>query len=197
MPNWCTTDYTLIGEKESVIKLFNDLKQVVDVDRTKESKPFTFLGNSYWLGYIQKSLLPDVKEELPARGELSYIDEDIHYYDSDMAAIKLSTETAWCACSELMDKIAEKYDLQLFYYSEESGCGIFETNDVEGHFFPSRFMVDSEQEGIEYYETFDQVADAIEKLTGIRLNDISEAEEKLDSFNTDNTYLIINEITVV
>lgn len=47
MPNWCTTDYTLIGEKESVIKLFNDLKQVVDVDRTKESKPFTFLGNSY------------------------------------------------------------------------------------------------------------------------------------------------------
>lgn len=197
MPNWCTTDYALVGKKESVLKLFNDLKQVVEVVRTKESKPFTFLGNSYWLGYIQENLLPEVKEKLPARGELSFIDEDIHSYDSDMASIKLTTETAWSACSELMDKIAEKYDLQLFYYSEESGCGIFETNDAEGQFFPSRFMVDSGQEGIEYYETFEQVADAIEKLTGIRLTDISEAEEMLDSFNTDNTYLIINEITVV
>ena len=197
MPNWSTTDYALVGKKESVLKLFNDLKQVVEVVRTKESKPFTFLGNSYWLGYIQENLLPEVKEKLPARGELSFIDEDIHSYDSDMASIKLTTETAWSACSELMDKIAEKYDLQLFYYSEESGCGIFETNDVEGQFFPSRYMVDSEQEGIEYYETLEQVADAIEKLTGIRLTDISEAEEMLDSFNTDNTYLIINEITVV
>ena len=197
MPNWNTTDYTLYGNKENIKRLYTDLKKTVDIDRTKESKPFTFLGNSYWLGYIKKSLLPDVEEELPARGEISYIEEDIEDHDNDMASLKLTTETAWVACSELMDKIAEKYDLQLFYYSEESGCGIFETNDVEGHFFPSRFMVDSEQEGIEYYETFDQVADAIEKLTGIRLNDISEAEEKLDSFNTDNTYLIINEITVV
>lgn len=114
-----------------------------------------------------------------------------------MASLKLTTETAWVACSELMDKIAEKYDLQLFYYSEEPGCGIFETNDVEGQFYSFRYMVDSEKEGIEYYDTFEQVAEAIADMTGIRLNNISEADDKLSAFNNDDTFLIINEISVV
>ncbi len=197
MPNWNTTDYTLYGNKENIKRLYTDLKKTVDIDRTKESKPFTFLGNSYWLGYIKKSLLPDVEEELPARGEISYIEEEIEDHDNDMASLKLTTETAWVACSELMDKIAEKYDLQLFYYSDEPGCGIFETNDVEGQFYSFRYMVDSEKEGIEYYNTFEQVAEAIADMTGIRLNNISEADDKLSAFNNDDTFLIINEISVV
>lgn len=196
MPNWCNTDYTLFGYKDDVNRLYQDLKNTVDIDRTQESKPFTFSGNSYWLGYIKKSLLPDIQEELPARGEITYIDEDIDDYDNNMASIKLSTETAWVACSELMDKLADKYDLQLFYYSEEPGCGIFETNDTEGQFYSFRYMIDSEKDGIEYYESFEQVADVIENMTGIRLNDISEAEDKLSAFNDDNTFLIINEISV-
>lgn len=197
MPNWNTTDYTLFGYKENIKRLYTDLKKTVDIDRTKESKPFTFLGNSYWLGYIKKSLLPEVEEELPARGEISYIEEEIEDHDNDMASLKLTTETAWVACSELMDKIAEKYNLQLFYYSEEPGCGIFETNDTEGQFYSFRYMVDSEKEGIEYYDTFDQVAESIADMTGIWLNNISEADDKLSAFNNDDTFLIINEISVV
>lgn len=196
MPNWCNTDYTLFGYKDDVNRLYQDLKNTVDIDRTKESKPFTFLGNSYWLGYIKKSLLPYVQEELPARGEITWMEEYIDYHDNNMASFKLTTETAWVACSELMDKIAEKYDLQLFYYSEEPGCGIFETNDMEGQFYSFRYMVDSEKDGIVYYESFEQVADAIENMTGIRLNDISEAEDKLSAFNDDDTFLLINEISV-
>lgn len=107
--------------------------------------------------------MPEVEEELPVRGEISYIEEDIEDHDNDMASLKLTTETAWVACSELMDKIAGKYDLQLFYYSEEPGCEIFETNDLEGQFYSFRYMVDSEKEGIEYYDTFEQVAEAIAK----------------------------------
>ena len=57
MPNWNTTDYTLYGNKDNIKRLYTDLKNTVDIDRTKESKPFTFLGNSYWLGYIKKQLL--------------------------------------------------------------------------------------------------------------------------------------------
>lgn len=197
MPNWNTTDYTLYGNKDNIKRLYTDLKNTVDIDRTKESKPFTFLGNSYWLGYIKKQLLPEVEEELPARGEISYIEEDIKDYGNDMASLKLITETAWVACSELMDKIAEKYDLQLFYYSEEPGCGIFETNDTEGLFYSFRYMVDSEKEGIEYYDSWDEVVSVIKSITGITLDNISEAEDKLSAFNDDDTFLIINEISVV
>ena len=196
MPNWNTTDYTLYGNKDNIKRLYTDLKNTVDIDRTKESKPFTFLGNSYWLGYIKKQLLPEVEEELPARGEISYIEEDIKDYGNDMASLKLTTETAWVACSELMDKIAEKYDLQLFYYSEEPGCGIFETNDTEGLFYSFRYMVDSEKEGIEYYDSRDEVVSVIKSITGITLDNISEAEDKLSAFNDDDTFLIINEISV-
>lgn len=197
MSNLNTTDYTLYGNKENVTRLYNDLKNTVDIDRSKESKPFTFLGNSYWLGYIKKTLLPDVQEDLPARGEITWMEEYIDYHDNNMASFKLTTETAWVACSELMDKIAEKYDLQLFYYSEEPGCGIFETNDTEGLFYSFRYMVDSEEDGIEYYESFEQVADVIENKTGIRLNDISEAYERLSAFNNDESFIIINEVSVV
>lgn len=197
MSNLNTTDYTLYGNKENVTRLYNDLKNTVDIDRSKESKPFTFLGNSYWLGYIKKTLLPDVQEDLPARGEITWMEEYIDYHDNNMASFKLTTETAWVACSELMDKIAEKYDLQLFYYSEEPGCGIFETNDTEGLFYSFRYMVDSEEDGIEYYESFEQVADVIENKTGIRLNDISEADERLSAFNNDESFIIINEVSVV
>ena len=196
MPNWNTTDYTLYGNKDNIKRLYTDLKNTVDIDRTKESKPFTFLGNSYWLGYIKKQLLPEVEEELPARGEISYIEEDIKDYVKDKSTLNFITETAWVACSELMDKIAEKYDLQLFYYSEEPGCGIFETNDTEGLFYSFRYMVDSEKEGIEYYDSWDEVVSVIKSITGITLDNISEAEDKLSAFNDDDTFLIINEISV-
>jgi len=95
-----------------------------------------------------------------------------------------------------MDKIAEKYCLQLFYYSEEPGCGIFETNDTEGLFYSFRYMVDSEKEGIEYYDSWDEVVSVIKSITGITLDNISEAEDKLSAFNDDDTFLIINEISV-
>lgn len=197
MANICTTEYALFGEKEKVVKLFNDLKEVLDTNETEQGNPFTFLGSSYRLSNIRKSLLSEVKEELPVNGEISSIEEDINLYNNTMKAIRLSTETAWCACSELMDKIAEKYDLQLFYYSEEPGFGIFETNDVDGHFFPYRYMINCDKDGSEYYESFDQVADAIENMTGVRLDNISEANDKLSTFNNDDSFLIINEISVV
>lgn len=196
MANLCITEYVFCGEKNNLHRFFNDLKKILDVDKTKTEKPFTFIGSSYILNNIQKCLLPELKEKLPVRGEISYIEEGIEYFNDNMASIKMETETAWCACSELMDKLSEKYNLQFFYYSEEPGFKIFETNDIDGLYFPYRYVVDSNN-GIEYYDSFNQIADAIEQKTGIRLNDISEAEEKLSNFNNDESYLTVNEIAVV
>lgn len=71
MPNWNTTDYTLYGNKENIKRLYTDLKKTVDIDRTKESKPFTFLGNSYWLGYIKKAFCQMLKKN--CQPEVKYL----------------------------------------------------------------------------------------------------------------------------
>lgn len=71
MPNWNTTDYTLYGNKENIKRLYTDLKKTVDIDRTKESKPFTFLGNSYWLGYIKKAFCQRLKKN--CQSEVKYL----------------------------------------------------------------------------------------------------------------------------
>ena len=60
MPNWNTTDYTLYGNKDNIKRLYTDLKNTVDIDRTKENKPFTFLGNSYWLVTTQLFLIDTI-----------------------------------------------------------------------------------------------------------------------------------------
>ena len=51
--------------------------------------------------------------------------------------------------------------------------------------------------GVGYYDSFHEAVDVIEDMTGIRLDNISEAKEKLSEFNKENTFLLINEITVV
>lgn len=191
MANSCFTEYVFFGTKENTQRLLDDIRNVVSIDRSKENIPCT------WLGYIKANLLPEVKEELSSRGNLSNIEENITETGNGMAEVRLSTETAWCPCAELMDKVAEKYDLQVYYYAEEPGVGIFETNDSDGLFFPFRYVVDSMEAGVGYYDSFQEAVDVIEDMTGIRLDNISEAKEKLSEFNKENTFLLINEITVV
>lgn len=183
MANCCDTEYTFLGEKENIISLWTDIKNA-------------FASNDR-LHHIKETLLPDVKEDFPSRGEIMYVDDEIFVHDDGKADFSLATDTAWTACNELMRAITKKYSVEMFYYSEEPGFEIFETNDKDGRYFSYRYVVDSSVDGIEFYETFDEVADVIEDLTGVKLKDISEAEEKLAPYNGLDTFLLIHEIEVV
>ena len=197
MPNWCITEYAFYGEEKNALRLLDDIKSLPTRIKDTNNDVFSYIGNPYWLGYIRSELLSEVNENIYMRGEISYIDDCLCLLENGMAAVKFSTETAWCACTELMYFLANKYSLQVYYYSEEPGMGIVETNDENCMFFAFRYMIDSDSEGIEYYNDFDEVADTIEEITGIRISDMSEIKEKLSSFNNEEKFLFVNQISVV
>lgn len=183
MANRCSTDYMFVGATENARRLLADLEQAVCADS--------------WLAYVRKALLPEsCGMDIPCRGEVSYLDDELHECSDGLAGVRLSTETAWCACEELMQRIADKYALHPYYYTEEPGMGIFQTNDAEGVYFSARYMVDSESKGCEYFDDFEEVASVIREMTGIEVRQFEDVEPMLAEWNT-HSFLLVHEIEIV
>ena len=183
MANWCSTEYLFVGATGNARRLLADLKQVTSVD--------------CWLVYVRENLLPEsCGTDIPCRGEVSYLDDELHDTGNGNVGVRFSTETAWCACEELMQKIADKYGLHSYYYTEEPGMEIFQTNDAEGVFFPARYMVDSESKGCEYFDDFEEVASAIKEMTGIEVSQFEDVESMLAEWN-EHSFLQVHEIEIV
>lgn len=183
MANWCSTDYMFVGATENARRLLADLEQAVCADS--------------WLADVRKALLPEsCGMDIPCRGEVSYLDDELHEYSDGLAGVRFSTETAWCACEELMQRIADKYALHPYYYTEEPGMGIFQTNDAEGVYFSARYMVDSESKGCEYFDDFEEVASVIREMTGIEVRQFEDVEPMLTEWNG-HSFLLVHEIEIV
>ena len=177
MPNWCSTDYQIVGKRTEVQNLYNKFKKVIATDRSYEKDGTTFLPNSSWLGYVVKDIL-DIDEA------------------NDTASFQLMTETAWSDCRKLFFTLMDKFDVQIFFIAEELGCGIFQGNDEDGRYLTSRYIVDDFDEGMEYYSTFDEVAEILEKLTGKIVYDFKQAEKLIEDCELDEK-IAIHEIEYV
>ena len=73
--------------------------------------------------------------------------------------------------------------IKLLYVSEEPGMGIYQTNDLEGVFFKSKYVLDY-GEDVEYFETIDQAVEFIENLIGVKIEDntVNGIQGKLDDY---------------
>jgi hypothetical protein len=197
MPNWCSTDYQIVGNKNEVENLYNKFKQVVATDRSYEKDGTTFLPNSSWLGYVVKDILginPEL-EIIPCRGTIEWLEEDLTINNYGTASFQLTTETAWSDCRKLFYTLMEKFDIEVFFITEELGCGIFETNDESGRYFTCQYIYDDFDEGMEYY-TFDNMAEEIQKRTGKLPVDYKDAEKIIEEFELDEQ-ISIHEVSYV
>ena len=192
MPNWCSTDYQIVGNRTEVQNLYNKFKQVVTTDRSYEKDSTTFLPNSSWLGYVVKDILEiDPKtESIPCRGHIVWLEEELTINDDDTATFQLQTETAWSDCRKLFFTLMEKFDIEVFFMTEELGCGIFETNDKDSRYFTSQYIFDDFEEGMEYYSSFDEVADELKKHTGKLPSDFKDAEKMIEDYELDEQVFI-------
>ena len=121
MPNWCSTDYQIVGIRTEVQNLYNKFKKVIATDRSYEKDGTTFLPNSSWLGYVVKDILeidPET-EVIPCRGTIEWLQEELDIDEAnDTASFQLMTETAWSDCRKLFFTLMEKYDVQIFFIAE-------------------------------------------------------------------------------
>ena len=68
--------------------------------------------------------------------------------------------------------------LEIFYYEEEPGWGIYRTNDKDGRFFSFRHILDNlDGEGPEYYNDVASLLEAASEVFGKELKTMEELEE--------------------
>ena len=82
---------------------------------------------------------------------------------------------------------------------EESGCGVFYTNDSSGDYFPERYFLDS-YEDCEYFETIEEAAKYVSEIVDQSVNAVSQAlDDYIEEHEEDNPDLFysFHEFTVL
>ena len=197
MSDWCTTDYVLQGPVEKIEKFNNDLTQLWNKAQQQESEEAPSHTHALPLEAIQRGLLSHLYDSSATiRGTLTDYNGNIQATTAQNAFIRLTTETLWCPCYELMLQLALTYHLQLYYYAEEPNSSLYETNDSEGTFFPIRYKLSSEERN-DYFVTFEELAQAVEQVTGTYTEQEDELIDAVDEYNANTGYLSVNAIQVV
>jgi hypothetical protein len=191
MPNWCSTNYHINGDKEEIKELSKILQ---DVEDGKFKGSVDNVGFDAWLGYVVEQLGKSW-HDVSCRGEFNSLN-----YEDDW--IEFSTETAWCPCDEVLSLMKEKFpSIDIYYMAEEGGCGLYETNDADGEFFPERYKVeayDGSQFDDDYFEDMTDVYTFLSNFFDKDIQSEDDLEElKKEIAKDDNSYFYINKFEVV
>ena len=174
MPNWCSTEYYVVGSKKELSDLNKKMERL---ENRKKSLVKNSFGNT-WLGNLVESLGGDW-EKVYCRGQWM-----CRVYNKENNTLTFTTETAWKEMDEWREFIESCYKtIKMLYVTEEPGCGIYQTNDLEGVFFKDKYVLDY-TENVEYFETIDQAVEFIEELIGLKIEDktVNGIQEKLDEY---------------
>ena len=176
MANWAYTSYRIVGKKEEVTDLYNKIQQLQNMNEPLEPNSW----GSLWLGCLV-TILGGNWNEIYCRGHI--ID-----FSLEEGILSIETETAWGEMDEVRHFIEKVYPaFKIYYYEEECGCEIYQTNDRHGHFFPERFILDDfEGDGPEYYNDTDSLLKAASEIFGKKLKtmaDLNEIVENSDSYS--------------
>lgn len=178
MPNWCSTDYYVLGSRKEIMDLS---KRMERLENRKKSLINNGFGNT-WLGNLVNNLGGDW-ENVYCRGE--WMGRE---WNKEKNTLTFTTETAWQEMKEWRRFIESCYKtIKILYVTEEPGMGIYKTNDLNEIFFKAKFVLDY-GEDVEYFETLDQAIVFIEELTGITIEEktVNGIQGKLDEYVEEN-----------
>ena len=167
MANWAYTSYRIVGKAEEVQNLYSKLQELQNMEEPLEPNSFGIM----WLGCLV-TILGGNWKNIYCRGKI--ID-----FSLDDGILSIETETAWGEMDEVRHFIEKIYPtLKIYYYEEEPGMEIYQTNDKHGHFFPERFILDDfEGDGPEYYNDTDSLLKAASEIFGMGLKTMADLEE--------------------
>lgn len=178
MPNWCSTDYYVLGSRKEIMDLSKRMERLENRQKSLINNGF---GNT-WLGNLVNNLGGDW-ENVYCRGEWM-----CREWNKEKNTLTFTTETAWQEMKEWRRFIESCYKtIKILYVTEEPGMGIYKTNDLDEIFFKAKFVLDY-GEDVEYFETLDQAIVFIEELTGITIEEktVNGIQGKLDEYAEEN-----------
>ena len=191
MPNWCSTAYVIEGDTQEVKALYELMKGLEE-----QEKPTVETGfGTTWLGCLVNALGEDW-QDVRCRGSWEGL-------EFDGCVLTFWTETAWATCNEVFDLVCKKFPSLCYYYrAEEPGMGDYYTNDIDGKYYPDRYLIDlSTDKGDWYTEYFTNLLCAykwLEEIAGVPVRseqDVQSLEERWEEINPD-AYININEFKV-
>ena len=174
MPNWCYTSYVIEGQRKEVQSLYSQMNRL---EKRKKSLVENGFGKA-WLGNLVTALGADWNQ-IRCRGSWFNLD-----YDQTNKILRFDTETAWTPMFETFALVEEKYpSLKIFWQATEEGMEIYETNDIEGKYFPYRYLLDNYEEPL-YYETIEEAAESVSGIVGHKKvkPDYNEIVHALDDY---------------
>lgn len=211
MANYVFSNYVIEGKKAELDEFESLLKRLESMEE-KDFPVKDISWGSRWLGFLVNELGGDL-DQYNCKGEWFGLERR-----SD-DALALDINSAWWPPEDLMNLIADKWpSFNYYFYREEPGCEMFETNDVDGKYFPRRYRLfgyipikneEGEMEGVEFEEYPASEDDVINYVsTNLQhpiesIEDIDEWNKQLEE-NTDdslfdgvNPYIYIDEIKVL
>lgn len=162
MANLCNTVYKVTGKAEHVERLANTMKEL-------EAMPNPGLVNngfgSTWLGNLIAKEGGD-PDTISCRGEWMFDKPDQPIVDG---VLSFTVVSAWSEMSEWRHFVEQRFDVKIFFLSEEFGSLVFETND-SGHcffedeyYFSTDFVESSESD---YYQSLEALIASVQEVTG-------------------------------
>ena len=181
MPNWAYSQYIATGDKEQLKKLYSIMSELEEM-KAPELHENGF--GSTWLGNLIIKLGGNWKQ-VYCRGSWDnlLLRED--------GTVSFSVESAW---GELYDvrKFIEEYfpDVRIFFQCEESGMGIYQTNDDTGQYFPEKYYLWVENGDTEYYNNLEALAKEVENITGSKnLKTLDSCKKALETYSRSHSDL--------
>lgn len=165
------------GEQRELRSLYGKMKRLQE--RKKPLVENVFYYPTRWLGNLVTRLGADW-HDVYCRGTWSYLElKKNHLY--------FFTETAWRPPFTLLKLIQKVYPSLTFYFSAEGDdWDAYLTNDAEGKYFSSRYIVDCEPD-IEYFDTIEEACDHLSGYIGKPVAASWEAlNQATEEWNDDN-----------
>ena len=146
MSNPVFTSVCFEGQKKELKSLYGKMKRLQE--REKPLVENSFYYPQRWLGNLVTRLGGNW-HKVYCRGEWSELELTENY-------LYFFTETAWQPPFRLLKLIQEVYPSLTFYFSAEGDdWDAYLTNDKDGRYFTSRFVLDMEPD-IEYFDTIEE-----------------------------------------
>jgi len=156
MSNPAFTSVCIEGDRREVRSLYGKMMRLQE-----REKPLVENGYFYptrWLGNLVVRLGADWRE-VTSRGTWDFLGmENGHLF--------FMTQTAWNPPYELFHLILQRFPgLHVYFEAEGDDWDSYLTNDGEGRYFTSRYVIDAEPD-VEYFDTIAEARTHLEAIVG-------------------------------